>query len=131
MSTPPCENQAMNDNVMTVAGGGGRRHEPGGGRGEFALPVESLVGRKSRFISAHLIPAAGCYDVAMVNLNFTGTKARLAQMAAETAERELPCLCSPIWRLSRLRIWDILVHVYLPFPTKVRVSQSQSDLWKL
>ena len=35
MSNPPCENRAMNDNVITVAGGGGRRKEPRSGRSEF------------------------------------------------------------------------------------------------
>jgi hypothetical protein len=36
VSNPPCENQAMNDNFITVGGGDWRRNEPGGGRGEFA-----------------------------------------------------------------------------------------------
>ena len=64
----------------------------------------SLVGRKSRFISAHLIPAAACYDGAMVNSNFTWARARLAEMAAATAKRDLPGLCSRGSRGSRLRI---------------------------
>jgi hypothetical protein len=42
----------------------------------------ALVGRKSRFISAHFFPAAECYDGAMVNSNFTGAKAKPAEMAA-------------------------------------------------
>ena len=48
----------MNDKLIKVVGGGCRRNEPGWDRRELAWPLKSLVGRKSRFISAHFIPAA-------------------------------------------------------------------------
>ena len=55
MSTPPCENRAMNDNVMTVAGGGGRRNEPrgetgkNGGKRQFAATFPRPLRRQSPF----------------------------------------------------------------------------------
>jgi hypothetical protein len=55
MSYPPCENQALNDDVIMVVGGGGRRNEPrreagkNGGKRQFTAMFPHPWRRQPRF----------------------------------------------------------------------------------
>ena len=162
MSTPPCENQAMNDNVMTVAGGGGRRndasssasplpmnpkmvaeneptpHEPWKNGEKKARPhpgllppgegiVVSASGRSERLTFAR---GSGVQCAKFLRKIFSRSRRR------GTSRRGRGC--SRVWHRWTLRFGagsepqcpNTAGPSFSPrhFSTKVRVSQSQSDL---